>query len=265
VKSGDGISVSAQKIIDAIDERTLLVPVSHVLFKSAYIQDIKAITNKAHKVGATVILDAYHSVGIIPVDVQSLGVDILVGGVLKWLCGGPGGAFLWVRSSLRKKLMPKITGWFAHRYPFAFGQSMKYADDNTRFLNGTPAIPALYAAAEGPKIIKRVGIENIRAKSIHQTALIIEQAKSYGYTIVSPLDPHHRAGTVTVNVPHAYEVSRELIRKNIIVDFREGAGIRIAPHFYTSDEELLYAIKQINTIFTKKTYRKYLKSSSTVT
>ncbi len=265
VKSHDGISVSTQKILDAIDEKTLLIPVSHVLFKSAYIQDVKAITEKAHQCGAIVILDAYHSVGTIPVDVRSLGVDILVGGVLKWLCGGPGGAFLWVRPGLRRTLTPKITGWVAHQEPFAFAKSMRYSSDAFRFLNGTPSIPALYASSEGPKIIAKAGVTNIRKKSQHQTSLLIEKARENGFSIITPLDPEQRGGTVSVNVPHGYEVSRELLRRNIIIDFRKGSGIRIAPHFYNSDNEIIFVIDQIKEILDSKSYRKHIRKTSVVT
>jgi kynureninase len=257
VKSEDGITVPTEKLLDAIDDRTTLIPVSHVLFKSAYIQDVKAIVEKAHRCGATVILDAYHSVGILPVDVRRLGVDVLVGGVLKWLCGGPGGSFLWIRPALRRKLRPKVTGWMAHRRPFAFETSMSYSKDATRFLNGTPSISGLYAATEGPKIISQIGVDRIRAKSKHQTALLIEHARQHGFEVVSPMNPERRAGTVTLSVPHAYEVSRELLRRNIIVDFRKGAGIRLAPHFYNSDEEVVYAVDQIGEIVGKKAYRKH--------
>ncbi|HTK80833.1 MAG TPA: aminotransferase class V-fold PLP-dependent enzyme [Bacteroidota bacterium] len=256
VKTDDGISVPTEKILDAIDDSTLLVPISHVLFKSAYVQDVKPIVEKAHKHGAIVILDAYHSVGIMPVDVRKLGVDILVGGVLKWLCGGPGGAFLWVHPSLQRTLTPKITGWMAHEHPFAFAPEMEFDQTPRRFLNGTPSIPSLYAAAEGPKIIRRVGISAIRKKSLHQTDLIIRKAKEYGFTVVSPLNPKERGGTVTVAVPHAYEVSQELLRREIIVDFREGAGIRIAPHFYNSDDEVLHALDEIRSIVSSKSFKK---------
>jgi kynureninase len=226
---------------------------------------VKAIAEKAHRCGAKVILDAYHSVGIIPVDVWKLGIDILVGGVLKWLCGGPGGAFLWVRPSLRKKITPKITGWFAHQEPFAFAPTMQYSRDATRFLNGTPSIPALYAAAEGPKIISDVDVQNIRKKSKHQTALLIQRANRYGYNAVTPFDPECRAGTVTLSVPHAYEVSRELLEREIIVDYRRGAGIRIAPHFYNKDEEVVHAIDEIKGILESRAYLKHSKTRTKIT
>ncbi len=265
VSSEDGISVPTGKILGAIGPNTKIVSVSHVLFKSAYIQDIRSIVEKAHKAGAVVILDAYHSVGVIPVDVRRLGVDVLVGGVLKWLCGGPGAAFLWMRPSLRKKLRPVITGWFAHRDPFSFEKSMAYAHGPRKFLNGTPSISALAAAQVGPRILSRAGIEKIRRKSMRQTALLIEEAENRGFSIRSPRDPERRGGTVTVSVPHAYEVSRELIRRNIVVDFRKGAGIRLAPHFYNSDEELLFAIEEIDQILRTKAYGRHAGKKSTVT
>ena len=265
VKSSDGIIIPIESLLDSIDDKTLLVPISHVLFKSAYIQNIREITEKAHKHGAIVILDAYHSVGIMPVDVRELGVDILVGGVLKWLCGGPGGAFLWVRPSLQKKLYPRVTGWFAHSEPFAFETKMRYSDTATRFLNGTPSIPSLYAAAEGPKIISKVGINNIRAKSQHQTSLLIQQATEYGFTVLTPTELKLRGGTVTISVPHAYEVSRELLRQEIIVDYRKGAGIRIAPHFYNNDEEVCFAVDEIQRILETKAYRKHTRRHSSIT
>jgi len=265
VRSEDGIAVRTEKILDAIDERTALVPISHVFFKSAYVQEVRAIVRKAHACGAIVVLDAYHSVGVIPVDVKSLGVDILVGGVLKWLCGGPGAAFLWVRPSLRKKIEPRITGWVAHEKPFAFETVMRYSKDVSKFLNGTPAIPALFAAQEGPRIIARVGVENIRAKSVRQTALIVREARRRGMTINSPLDPDRRGGTVSLMIPHAYEVSRELLARDFVVDFREGAGIRLAPHFYNTDDEILSTMEEISEILDTRAYRSHSRTRRRLT
>ena len=146
VPSDDGIGVSEDRLIEAIDERTRLVAMSHVLFRSAYVMDVARIAAHAHSVGALVSLDAYHSVGVLPVDVYALGADFLTGGVLKWLCGGPGGCFLWVRPEVSATLAPALTGWQAHRHPFAFEAEMEYADDAWRWLGGTPVIPALFAA-----------------------------------------------------------------------------------------------------------------------
>ena len=248
IKSEDGFTPPTEKLIETIDENTLLVPVSHVLFKNAYKMDIKSIVKKAHSVGAIVVLDAYHSVGTVEVDVNELGVDILMGGVLKWLCGGPGGAFLWVKQELREKLEPEVTGWLAHINPFAFEKEMKYTNSAYRFMNGTPTIPSFYAAQEGPKIINKIGIDKIRSKSIHQTRIIIEKAESADYKINTPKDPNLRGGTVSIDMPNSFEISKKLSNKNIMIDFRPGTGIRIAPHFYNTDEEidiLFDAIKEI--------------------
>jgi len=249
IKSVNGFIPPTEKLIEAINERTLLVPVSHVLFRNAYKMDVKSIVEKAHSVGALVVLDAYHSVGTLEVDVKKLGVDILMGGVLKWLCGGPGGGFLWVKPELREKLEPEVTGWLAHNNPFAFESKMEYTNSAYRFMNGTPTIPSFYAAQEGPKVINEIGIDKIRNKSIHQTKKIIKLAEEAGYKINTPKEPELRGGTVSIDMPNAFEISNELLERNIMIDYRPGVGIRIAPHFYNSDEEidiLFEAIKEIN-------------------
>lgn len=244
--ASDGTSVDTGRLIEAIDERTRLVAISHVLFRSAYVVEVEAICRRAHEVGALVSLDSFHAVGVIPVDVRAIGCDFLTGGVLKWLCGGPGGCFLYVAPGIRNQLTPSLTGWQAHARPFDFEHEMEYARDAFRWLGGTPVIPALYAAAEGPKLLRRAGIRAIREKSIRQTTRLIELADARGYTVHAPRDPARRGGTVAFDVPHAYEVSQYLLARNVIVDFRPGAGIRVAPHFYTSDDELEHAVAAID-------------------
>src|SRR5437868_5948756 len=166
VKTDDGVTVPIERLLDAIDEATLLVPISHVIFRSAYINDAKAIVEKAHKVGAHVVLDSFQSLGTVPVDVQALNVDFACGGVLKWLCGGPGTAYLYVRPDLQSKLEPKFTGWSAHENPFAFEIGpIRYAKGPYRFINGTPNVAAMYAAKPGLKIISEAGVQRIREKS----------------------------------------------------------------------------------------------------
>jgi len=238
IKSEDGFIPPTEKLLEAIDEKTLLVPISHVLFRNANIMNIKSIVKKAHSVGALVVLDAYHSVGTLEIDVNVLDVDILMGGVLKWLCGGPGGAFLWVKPELREKLEPEVTGWLAHKNPFAFENEMEYTNSAYRFMNGTPTIPSFYAAQEGPKIISQIGMDKIRKKSIHQTEKIIKLAEEYGYKINTPKEPELRGGTVSIDMSNALEISNQLLSKNIMIDYRPSAGIRIAPHFYNTDEEI---------------------------
>jgi kynureninase len=250
VESEDGgISVPDEKIVEAIDERTKLVIVSHVLFRSAAILDVAAITRRAHAVGATAIIDGYHACGIVPFNVQAINVDYYLGGVLKWMCGGPGGVFLYARPDHLKTARPKLTGWMAHTRPFAFEvDAIDLREDAFRFLNGTPAIPALYAVQPGIDIIAEVGVEAIRAKSMRQTALIVERADAAGYPVNTVRDAEKRGGTVTVNPPHAYEVSRELLARDIVIDYRTDAGIRISPHFYNSDAEVHAALDAIEEI-----------------
>jgi kynureninase len=245
-------------ILEAIDERTLLVPISHVLYKSGEIQDVEAIVRRAHEVGAHVVLDAYQSAGIVPLDVTELGVGFAVGGSVKWLCGGPGNGWLYVRPDLAERLEPTVTGWQAHAEPFAFEEELRYADDATRFLTGTPNVPALYAATAGYDLIEEVGVERIRECSLHQTGLLIELASAAGFEVRSPLDPARRGGTVTVHVPEFAAVHRELGEREIVCDFRPGAGIRLGPHFFNSDDELHHVIAQIAEIVETGAYERHL-------
>jgi kynureninase len=238
VPSDDGLTIDQDRLLAAIDERVRLVSVSHVLFKSAFILDADAICAHAHRMGALVSLDAYHSVGVIPVDVKRSGVDFLTGGVLKWLCGGPGAAFLYASPAVRGTLEAALTGWQAHSHPFAFDTEMDYAGGIERWLTGTPAIPALFAATAGPEIVTRAGIAGIREKSIRQTEWLIAAADARGHRVHAPRDSSRRGGTVAFDVPHGHEVAQYLLSRDIIVDYRVGAGIRIGPHFYTRDEEL---------------------------
>ena len=265
VGSEDGIGIDEDRLCAAIDERTALVAISHVLFKSAHIMDVARITRHAHSMGALVSLDAFHSVGVMPVDMKAIGADFLTGGVLKWLCGGPGGCFIYAPQAQTGQLEPALTGWLAHARPFAFEPDMDYTEGPYRWLNGTPAIPSIYAAIEGPRIVRKAGIEAVRSKSIRQTTRLIELAEARGFRVHAPRDPARRGGTVAFDVPHAYEVAQCLLEQNIIVDFRPGAGIRIAPHFYTRDDELEDAVSAIDEILATGAWSKYEGRSSVVT
>ena len=264
-----GLSIDLERLLAAIDERTRLVAISHVLFRSAYVMDVDAICARAREVGALVALDAYHSVGVIPVDVKRSGVDFLTGGVLKWLCGGPGGCFLYAAPEAAERagiaLAPTLTGWQAHARPFAFEPEMEYGTGATRWLSGTPVVPALYAATEGPRIVRRVGIEAVRAKSTRQTARLVELAEARGYRVSAPRDPARRGGTVAFDVPHGYEVAQYLISRGVIIDYRPGAGIRVAPHFYTSDAELESAVAAIDEALAKGLWKEFAGRRAVVT
>jgi kynureninase len=248
VKSDDGITIPLERFLAAIDEETLLVPFSHVLFKSGFLQNAKAITERAHEVGAMVVLDTYQSAGTVPFSVKELNVDFATGGSVKWLCGGPGAGYLYVRPDLQEQLQPKTTGWMAHEAPFAFDTELRYASDITRFLHGSPAIPALYAAQSGYRIINEISVDKIREKSVRQSTRLIELAEEAGFKVTSPKNAADRGGTITVGHEDAAAITRELIRREFLVDFRPGAGVRISPHFYTSDEELELVVREMKEI-----------------
>lgn len=253
VRTDDGITVPTERLLDAIDEETALVPVSHVIFRSAFINDAKAIIEKAHRVGAFVVLDTFQSLGTVPVDVQQLNVDFACGGVLKWLCGGPGVAYLYTRPDLGKTLRPTFTGWIAHESPFAFEVgATRYAEPPYRFMNGTQHIPALEACRPGVKIIREVGVDRIRDKSKRQTGRLIALAEEHGWQVNTPRDPEKRGGTVTIDMPDSQQVCQELLRREILVDWRPKAGVRMSPHFYNSDEELDRAINAVEEILKER-------------
>ena len=235
----------SEEIVARIDERTLLVPISHVLFKEAEIQDVEPIVRRAHEVGAHVVLDCYQSAGIVPVDVTDLRVDFAVGGSVKWLCGGPANGWLYVRPDLAESLEPTYTGWQAHERPFAFEEEMEYTSGAARFLTGTPNPAAHYAGTAGYDLIEEIGAERIRENSLRQTQLLIELADAAGFEVHSTRDPARRGGAVIVDVPDAAAVYAELEERGILCDFRPAAGIRIGPHFFTTEDELRFAIAQI--------------------
>ncbi|HKF26241.1 MAG TPA: aminotransferase class V-fold PLP-dependent enzyme, partial [Candidatus Acidoferrum sp.] len=255
---GDPVRFDLDAFLGAIDESTLLVPISLVLFRSSYIVNAKAIVEKAHRVGAHVVLDTFQAAGTIPVDVRALGADFAVGGVLKWLCGGPGVAYLYARPDLGRRLRPAFTGWLAHRRPFAFEPGAVDArDDAYRFLNGTPHIPALYACRPGLRILNTIGAQAIREKSLRMTARVLEGAKARGWRVHTAERPEERAGTVSLDCPHAMEVSRELLAREILIDYRPQAGIRISPHFYNREEECDFALSQIEEILEQRAWEKH--------
>jgi kynureninase len=247
-----------QPIADALDERTLLVPISHVLFRTGEIQDVEPIIRRAHEVGAYVVLDAYQSAGILPLDVSALAVDFVTGGSVKWLCGGPGAGWLYVRPDLVERLEPTFVGWQGHQRPFAFEPELEYAEGVARFLTGTPNVPALYAATAGYDLIEEVGVTRIRENSVRQTELLVRLLDEAGFEVGSPRDPAQRGGTVTVRTPAFEAVHRELSERGVLCDFRPEAGLRLGPHFFTSDEELVRAVDEIAQIVESGVYERHL-------
>lgn len=249
----DGIGVDLDKLLAAIDEETLLVPVSHVLFRSSFVQDAKAIIEKAHSVGAKVLLDTYQSAGIYPLDVTELNVDFAVGGSVKWLLGGPGAGYLYVRPDHAAELKPASTGWQAHARPFEFERGeIDWAEGSWRFLNGTPHVPTLFACQAGYKIIREVGVSRIRERSLHLTQIILDEARARGIAVTCPPEPHQRAGTVALDVPNGREVCDELLRREIICDYRPKAGIRFGPHFFITEDECRRVVEETHAILKER-------------
>jgi kynureninase len=228
----------------ATDERTQLVLLSHVLYRTGELHDPAPVAEAARQAGAHVLLDAYQSAGVVPLDVASLGVAFTVGGSVKWLCGGPGAGWLSVRPDLAETLEPTLAGWQAHARPFAFEPEQDYASGAGRFLTGTPAVPALYAATAGYDVIEEIGVDAIRARSLELTDHLIELVDRAGFDVRSPRDPHRRGGSVVFAPPEYAAVYAELEARDILGDHRPGVGIRFGPHFFNTEEELRYALEQ---------------------
>jgi len=255
VPADPDLTMPVDRLVDAIDDRTALVSFSHVLFKSSYIVDPAPVVARARECGALVLVDGYQSAGIIPVDVAASGVDFFAGGCLKWLCGGPGAAFLYTRPELLGSARPRLTGWVSHRRPFAFDiGALETRGDAMRMMNGTPSIPAYYAALPGLEIIEQVGVDRIRARSQQLTAHILALAGRYGFPSIAARNPDRLAGTVAVDPPDALPVSRALKARDYVVDFRPGVGIRISPHFYNTEDEIDRLFAEMARIVERKDY-----------
>ena len=246
VPSDDGIGVPTERLLAAIDERTRLVPVSHTLFRSAFIQDAAAIARRCREVGAVLLLDVYQSTGVVPLELEAWGVDAAVGGSVKWLCGGPGAGYLWVRPDLAETLFPSFAGWQADAEPFAFRPgAIHHAPNPWRFLTGTPNVPALYSCRAGYRIIASVGTKKIRERSLALTDHLIAAAEDAGFEVRTPREHERRGGTVSIWHEEAERLSHELIAREIVCDFRPRAGIRLSPHFYNTEEECDHAIRTL--------------------
>jgi kynureninase len=205
-----------------------------------------------------VILDCYQSAGIVPLDVTELGVDFAVGGSVKWLCGGPGNGWLYVRPDLSERLRPTYTGWQAHARPFGFEEEMEYAAGAARFLTGTPSPAAHYAGTAGYDLIEEVGVARIRENSLRQTQLLIDLADAAGFEVRSPRDPVRRGGSVTIAVPEAAAVYAELETRGVLGDVRPGAGIRLGPHYFNTDDDIRFAVAQMTEIVDTGAYERHL-------
>jgi kynureninase len=236
VPSRDGVEIDAERLVREIDERTQLVCVSHATFETGALLDVAPIVRRAREVGALVVLDAYQSVGVVPLDVKASGVDLVLGGAHKWLCGSCESAFLYIRPALLPHLRPAATGWIASADPMSFGPPKGWATDARRFAGGTPAVlPALFSRP-GLAIIRDLGVSAIRRQSLVQTDYIIDRADQAGLVVVTPRPHERRGGIVALRFPGDETVARQLIASGFVCSYR--GGLRIAPHFYNTDEEV---------------------------
>jgi kynureninase len=239
VATDDGKTIPTDRICSAITERTAVVVLSHAYYQSGVLIDVPAIVARAREAGALVVLDAYQTTGTYPYDVVALDIDVAVGGSHKWLCGGPGCGWIYVRPQLRERFRPMVTGWFAHREPFAFEPPpIDYAQDQLRWASGTPTIPGYLVARAGHEIIREIGVPAIRAHNVRLTTRLTDAALERGWHVSTPHDASRRTGWVGIDVPDGEHVLHELIARRIYVDYRPGCGLRVGAHFYTTDEEI---------------------------
>lgn len=247
-----GVRFDPARMIEAIDETTALVYLSRVLFRTATIADVAPVIARAHEVGAFFVLDAYQAAGAIPVDVVALDVDACVGGSVKYLCGGPGVGWLYVRPDVVERLTPQRVGWFGHRRPFGFeldpAVGFVPAQGIRRFAGGTPGVPAAYAAEPGYRALAEVGVARWRERSVSLTQPMVEAMLVRGWRVLSPHDPAQRGGHITVDPGQAEAVAEALVARGFVVDHRPGGGIRMAPHFFTTEEECTAVIAEMDLI-----------------
>ncbi len=239
VPSDDGESIRTERMLEAIDERTALVSISHAVYVSGALLDVAAICERAHEVGALVMCDVYQTAGVVPIDVAQWDLDMLVGGSHKWLCGGPGTCFLWVKPELRGRLEPMTTGWMAHEDPFEMAPApIRYAEGPWRFVSGTPSVSAYYVARNAYKNLLEIGVERIRAHNLGLCRIIIDRAQAAGLTLHSPTEDARRAGFVAVDFEGSQAASKVLIEERFKLDWRPNCGLRIGPHFYSTEAEV---------------------------
>lgn len=238
VPSRDGVTIPPEAFAERIDDRTALVATTHLLYTTGYLQDVRAIADAAHAVGALCLIDGYQTCGCVPLDVEAMGCDAFVGGCLKWLSGGPGNAFLYIRPDLIPQTRPQGTGWFATHEPFSFTlQELTFADDARRLETGTWAVPSHYAGLAGLELILEVGVENIQERLRDLTDRIIERCDEAGVRTFTPRERHRRCGIVTLGCDHPDEVEAKLHAEGVIVDSRPGR-VRLSPHWCVTEEEL---------------------------
>lgn len=249
VASDDGRSVATERIVAAITEKTAIAVISHAYYVSGALADIRTIQARCRDTGALLCVDAYQTTGIYPYDAVEWDLDLVTGGSHKWLCGGPGCGWIYLKPSLLERFRPAVTGWMAHARPFAFEAAPTvYAPSMYRFGHGTPTIPGYVVAEPGHAMIRSLGVGRIREHNVRLTQKIVAMALERGLRVNSPLEPERRTGWIAIDFEGAEEACRRLIERRVFVDYRPGCGIRIGPHFYTDDVEIDEFFKSLESV-----------------
>ncbi len=239
VESPDGRTVPTERIVAAITEKTAIAVISHAYYVSGALADVGAIAERCRVVGALLCVDAYQTTGVYPYDVGALDLDLATGGSHKWLCGGPGCGWIYLKPALREKFRPALTGWMAHERPFAFEPApIVHAASMYRFGHGTPTIPGYVAAAPGHAMIGDIGVARIREHNVRLTEKIVAMALERRLRVNSPVQAEKRTGWIGIDFEDSERACRRLIAERVFVDYRPGCGIRVGPHFYTEDDEI---------------------------
>ncbi len=238
VPSEDGATIDPQRFADVVDESVGLIATSHVFFTTGAIQDLRTLADIAHDAGALLLVDAYQSAGQVPIDVRAADVDILITGPLKWLLGGPGLAYLYVREALLGWLRPTVAGWFGARDQFDFDSSrLALRDDARRYEQGTPALPTAHSALAGQEIIDEIGVDAIRERNHFLTDHLVGLAHEHGFDMRIAPRPRDRSAIVMIADADPHGAVRHLAERHIVVDARPGY-VRVSPHFYNTPEEI---------------------------
>jgi kynureninase len=249
IESDNGRTIPTERIVAAITERTAIAVISHAYYVSGAIADVRAIQEHCRALGALLCVDAYQTTGVYPYDVTAWDLDLVTGGSHKWLCGGPGCGWIYVKPSLRGQLHPSVTGWMAHERPFAFESApIVYAPSMYRFGHGTPTIPGYIVAQPGHELIREIGIEQIRAHNVQLTEKLAAMALERGLRVNTPLEADRRTGWIGIDFEGAQSAYEQLTALRVFVDYRPGCGIRVGPHFYTTDEEIGAFFEALNAI-----------------
>lgn len=249
VGSDDKRTIPTERICAAITEQTAIAVLSHAYYVSGAVSDVRAIQAHCRSVGALLCVDAYQTTGIYPYDVTEWDLDMVTGGSHKWLCGGPGCGFLYLKPTLLEQFRPAVTGWMAHAAPFNFEDApMRYAASMYRFGTGTPTIPGYIAAKPGHDLIREIGVARIREHNVRLTTLIADMAIERGLSVNTPLEPQQRNGWIGIDFENSERAYKALAAQRIFVDYRPGCGIRCSPHFYTKDEEITRFFTALDTL-----------------